>query len=66
MLRGYEAFAKIWEGVSVDTWDREDLEIVSQLVQKAAQTIPVYHMPCTPDESAVIVLEDTLRKQVTP
>jgi len=65
-LRGYEAFSKIWEGVSVDTWDREDMENVSQLVQKAAQTIPVYHLPCTPDESAVIVLEDALRKQVTP
>jgi hypothetical protein len=65
-LRGYEAFSKIWEGVSVNTWDREDLERVSAVVQKVASEIPVYHMPCTPDESAVIALEEALRKQVSP
>lgn len=63
-LRGYEAFARIWEGVSVDTWDREDLELVSHVVQKTAESIPVYHLPCTPDESAVVALEEALRKQV--
>lgn len=65
-LRGYEAFSRIWEGVSVDTWDREDMDQVSNVVQKVAETIPVYCMPCTPDESAVIVLEEALRKQVNP
>lgn len=64
-LRGYEAFSKIWEGVSVNTWDREDLERVSAVVQKVAAEIPVYHMPCTPDESAVLALEEALRKQVS-
>lgn len=64
-LRGYEAFSKLWEGVSVNTWDREDLERVSAVVQKVASEIPVYHMPCTPDESAVIALEEALRKQVS-
>lgn len=61
-MRGYEAFSKIWEGVSVNTWDKEDMEIVSAVVQKVAAEIPVYHMPCTPDESAVIALEEALRK----
>ena len=65
-LRGYEAFSKIWEGVSVNTWDKEDMERVSAVVQQVASRIPVYHMPCTPDESAVIALEEALRKQVTP
>ena len=65
-LRGYEAFSKIWEGVSVNTWDREDLERVSAVVQKTAEQIPVFHMPCTPDESAVLALEEALRKQVNP
>lgn len=64
-LRGYEAFSKIWEGVSVNTWDREDLERVSAVVRKAAAEIPVYYMPCTPDESAVLTLEEVLRKQVS-
>lgn len=59
-LRGYEAFAKIWEGVSVNTWDKEDLERVSSVVKALLETVPIFHMPCTPDESAVIVLESTL------
>lgn len=63
-MRGYEAFSKIWEGVSVNTWDREDMERVSAVVQKVAEQIPIYHLPCTPDESAVIALEEVLRKQV--
>ncbi len=64
-MRGYEAFSKIWEGVSVNTWDKEDVERVSKVVQCAAAELPVFHMPCTPDESAVMVLEEALRKQVS-
>lgn len=59
-VRGYEAFAKIWEGVSVNTWNRRDVERVSAAVQQVAERIPVYHLPCTPDESAVIALERAL------
>ena len=65
-LRGYEAFSRVWEGVSVDTWDREDLESVSYVVQKIAERIPVYHLPCTPDESAIVALEEALNEQVKP
>lgn len=64
-LRGYEAFSRIWEGVSVNTWDKEDMELVSGVVQKAAEQLPIYHLPCTPDESAVLALEEALRKQVS-
>lgn len=62
-MRGYEAFSKIWEGVSVNTWDKEDMERVSHVVQLAAERIPMLHLPCRPDESAVIALEQALRKQ---
>lgn len=65
-LRGYEAFSRIWEGVTVNTWDKADMEQVTWVVQKAAERIPVYHLPCTPDESAIFALEDALRKQVNP
>lgn len=64
-LRGYEAFARIWEGVSVNTWDKTDMEQVSAVVQKIATQIPVFHLPCTPDESAVTALEEELRKWET-
>ena len=64
-MRGYEAFARIWEGVSVHTWDKKDVELASETVKTIAEEIPVYHMPCTPDESAVIALERELNKLVT-
>lgn len=63
-MRGYEAFSKIWEGVSVNTWDKEDMERVSHVVQKAVEQVPIFYLPCTPDESAVIALEEALRKLV--
>lgn len=62
-LRGIEAFSRIWEGVSVNAWIKEDVERVADVVQKAATEIPVYHLACTPDESAVSALEAALRKQ---
>ena len=61
-LRGYEAFSKIWEGVSVNTWDQKDMEMVSEAVQVVAKQVPVFYMPCTPDEEAVKTLEEALRK----
>lgn len=61
-LRGYEAFCRIWEGISVNTWDKTDMELVSEAVQAAAGQVPVFYMPCTPDENAVKALEEALRK----
>ena len=63
-LQGYEAFARIWEGVSVNTWDKTDMELVSAVAQKAVEKVPVYCLTCTPDETAVIALEEAMRKQV--
>lgn len=62
-LRGVEAFSRIWEGVSVNTWVKEDVERVADAVRQAATEIPIYYLPCTPDESAVVTLEEALRKQ---
>ena len=61
-LRGYQAFSRIWEGISVNTWDAKDMELVSRAVQITATQVPVFYMPCTPDESAVIALEQALRE----
>lgn len=63
-LRGAQAFARVWEGVTVNTWDRTDLELASVLTEKIAQTVPVWYMPCTPDEDAVITLERELERLV--
>lgn len=59
-LRGAEAFRRVWEGCSVNTWDREDMELVSAAVMAVAARIPVFELACTPDESAVIALEGVL------
>lgn len=60
-VRGYQAFARIWEGCSVNIWDEEDVRRASSVVKWTASTVPVYYLPCTPDESAVIALEKALR-----
>lgn len=62
-LRGYDAFARIWEGILVDNQIRSQLETASETVGMIARQIPIYHMPCTPDGQAVDILEKTLRKQ---
>ena len=59
-MRGYEAFSRIWEGIGVQPWDKADVEAASALVKTAAETIPVYYLPCTPDETAVLALEQAL------
>lgn len=59
-LRGLAAFRKIWEGCSVNTWNREDVARASDAVARMVQTVPVYFLNCTPDESAVIALEELL------
>ncbi|MBO5322838.1 MAG: hypothetical protein J6A88_01890 [Oscillospiraceae bacterium] len=61
-LRGYEAFSRIWEGVSVNTWDREDVQRASSLVERVVRQVPVYLLSCTPDESAVVALEQMLKE----
>ena len=61
-LQGVRAFARVWEGVSINVWDKEDVAKVSATIEKLLQQVPVYYLPCTPDESAVAALEQQLRK----
>lgn len=65
-LRGVQAFRRIWEGISVNTWDREDVQRAMNLVQNIAVNVPVFYLPCTPDESAVTALEEELKKLEMP
>lgn len=62
LLRGAQAFARVWEGISLNVWDKEDVAAVSDTVQQLLQTVPVYHLVCTPDELAVAALEAQLGK----
>lgn len=59
-LRGTEAFRRIWEGVSVNTWNVEDVASAMDITTRVIGAVPVYHLVCTPDESAVLTLEQQL------
>lgn len=61
-LRGYRAFARIWEGCSVNVWEPEEMAKVSDLAARVAALVPVYYLPCTPDETAVSALENALKE----
>ncbi len=59
-LRGYEAFARVWEGISVQTWDMADMDQVSGSVQQVCERIPILHLTCKPGDSALEILEKAL------
>lgn len=61
-LGGAEAFRRVWEGCSVNAWDREDVCLVSETVQRVLAAVPVFELACTPDESAIIALEGVLTR----
>lgn len=60
---GAGAFCKIWEGISLNTWNTEDVEKISGILQQVLGQVPVYRLACTPDESAVNVLEQMIESK---
>lgn len=56
-LTGAKAFRQVWEGCCVNTWNPEDMERCAQAVSDTVSQVPVFYLPCTPDESAVLALE---------
>ena len=60
-LRGHQAFSAIWKGCTVNTWNREEMEKFSETVLHVAEKVPVFHLACTPDESAIVALEKALK-----
>lgn len=57
-----QAFTRVWEGCTVNTWNQEDLNKAIDIVQQITMQTPAYHLQCTPDESAIIALESELDK----
>lgn len=58
-----EAFRGIWPGLTVRSWDPAFVEAASLLAMDLVVTVPVFEFCCTPDEAAVIHLEQELRKE---
>lgn len=61
-LSGVEAFRRVWEGCCVNTWNRKDVDACTQAVMRVLTSVPVFHLACTPDESAVTALERALKE----
>ena len=59
-LRGVRAFRRVWEGCTVNTWEREDVEKATKTVSEVVSRVPVYHLACTPDQRAVELLKHTM------
>ena len=62
-LTGFQAFRKVWEGCSVNIWDKEDVARGSQIVIDSLKIVPVYHLACTADQRAVDTLAAILKKE---
>ena len=61
--RGRRAMQMVLEGCSVDVWNREDARRTVQTVTELLGRVPVYHLSCLPDESAVCALEHMLKSE---
>lgn len=62
-LTGTQSFCKIWEGCTVNSWNKEDMNIASEVVSSIAENVPVFYLQCRPDISAVKVLHDQLEME---
>lgn len=61
-LVGLRAFRELWEQCCINIWNRDDVDRCMQTVMQIIQNVPVYHLACTPDESAVTALESMLNE----
>jgi len=59
-LSGVQAFRRIWEGCSINVWNRDDLDACTRTVTDIVTRVPVFALSCTPDESAVFCLEQQI------
>ena len=63
-LRGLRAFRTVWEGCTVNLWDREDMAIAMDTVAQITMDVPVWHLACTPDSRAVTLLKHTMEEEI--
>ena len=61
-LKASLALPRMMEQLVFDTWDSHQKEIQIELLLEVLEKIPVYLLSCTPDEGAVICLQQQLKK----
>ena len=61
-LKPSHAFVKLLPQLVIDGWNPEAKELAAEQILDLLQNCPVYHLACTPDERAVICLENCLKE----
>lgn len=56
-LTGARAFRRLWEGCSVNIWNSVDMEKTTAAVMDTLTSVPVYHLACRKDLTAIEALE---------
>jgi hypothetical protein len=62
-LNGAEAFQAVMKNIYLDFIAPYERLKCTDLIIKLVSDVPVYHLACTPDENAVITLENTLKSE---
>lgn len=57
------AFMKVYEGIIINTWNKEYMQKAANLIETLVKNVPVYLMECTPDQEAVELLKNILRNE---
>jgi hypothetical protein len=60
-LSGKEAFYKIFQEITVNSWDTECVQKSCDLLTKLVGKVPAYEFGCTPDKAAVTMLKSVLK-----
>ncbi len=55
-----QAFRAIWKECGVYGWSSRDVQEATAALEEIVGQVPVYHLCCTPDETAVKALENML------
>lgn len=63
-LRGREAFLPLFRETLMNTWNKEYMEKMTDLLMDVACQIPVYHLSCRPDQGAVNTVKNEILKEL--
>lgn len=59
-LHGREAFLPLFRETLMNTWNKEYMEKMTDLLMDAACQIPIYHLSCCPDQDAVNTVKNEI------
>lgn len=61
-LNPIEAFVRLYSGMTVNTWNRDYVEHISEIVRNIAAEVPMYLYSCTRGKESVSCLEYVLKE----